>query len=126
MAATDPLIRVERAAAVTLSEPLPIAPTILHYEPGALTRRYFRRNGQPWLAEYEAEWDGVGFLVVRATCRPLVLSPGAKVHVKATVTQVESDAIEIRFDHPRGPQRLWIGQSDIVYLEEVPASAERA
>jgi hypothetical protein len=114
---------IGRGVAISLGEPLPTPPTVLHYEPGPLTLRQFDRHGQPWLAAYEAQHDGVGWLVVRAFCRPLVMMPGDFVHIRAQVLEDHGSEVMVEFAGRRGSSAQPIPRGLIVFLEETPATA---
>ena len=119
----DPLRYGTRGAAVSLLEPLPAAPTVMHYEPGPVTYRQFDRAGRPWLAIYEAEHDGIGWLVVRARCRPLVLMPGDCIHVRCHVDEDQGDIVLVRFDESQGMAvRRPVPRKSVVFIEEAPPS----
>ncbi len=108
-----------RGVAVTLAEPLPAAPEgVMHYAPGPVTYGQFQRNGGPWLAVYKAKHDGVGWLVMEATCRPLALMPGDHVHVRAEVIEDHGDAVVLKFRGKRHQCERPIDTGLIVFLEE--------
>ena len=108
----------ERGVAISLLEPLLVTPSVLHYEHGPLTYRQFKRDGQRWLAVYDAEHDGTGWLVVRARCRPLILLPGDIVHIMAVVEEDHGDFVLMRFEDPRGSITRQIPRGLIVFLHE--------
>ena len=111
---------VERGAAVGLTERLPAAPQVFHYESGPVTYRHFVRNGQSWLAVHEAQHDGVGWLVTRTTCRPLVLIEGDHVHCRFAFVEDRGPTVVVTVMRYGEPREVEIDRGQIVFLDEAP------
>ncbi len=112
-----------RGAAIGLAEPLPGAPQVFHYENGPLAYRHFVRGGQSWLAIYEAQHDGVGWLVTKATVRPLELMEGDHVHCRLVLVQDRGRTVVVRAMREGLGRDVEIDRELIVFLDEAPGAA---
>jgi hypothetical protein len=110
----------ERGVAIGLVEALPAAPQVFHYENGPIAYRHFVRNGGSWLAVHEAQHDGVGWLVTRTTCRPLVLMQGDHVHCRLEFVEDRGPTVLVRMLRGGDGRDIEIDRKCIVFLDEAP------
>lgn len=119
-----PEAATQRGAAITLTEPLPGAPQVFHYESGPVSYRHFVRDGMSWLAVYEAEHDGTGWLVVRATCRPLVLMAGDHVHCRLEFLEDRGRTVVVRAVRQGVEREVELDRDLIVFLDEAVSARQ--
>ena len=115
-----------RGAAIRVGsvEALPGSPQVLHYESGPVTYRPFMRDKAWWLAVYEAEHDGVGWLVIRSTCRQLHLLEGDHVHCRFRFLEDRGDTIVVEQRRAGSIRPVEIDRDQVVFIEEAVASTE--
>jgi hypothetical protein len=96
---------------------------VLDHQSGPRIMRQFRRFGARWLAVYEAVPDERGWLVTRASARPLDMLAGDYIHARLRV--LENEGTMLMCQAADDSRHLRIPVTAVVFLEEMGNGVRR-